>query len=171
MSFERMRRPGHTPGLQVSSSSRSGGMLILAGGAAGSPGVPGGSTLCTPSRRLCSHCSRRKPPQCAVVLATCELVRPQASSFRPFGRACCGYGGGRGAFGARVGARAVRPWRGSEQGWPRLAEAPSRASRLAPGAERSASAPLRLCASGLTRTLCPAAPRCLRGGARACAAV
>ena len=50
--------------------------------------------------------------------------------------------------------------------------APSQASRLAPRAEslRSASAPRRLGASGQTRILCPAAPRCRRGGARAGAA-
>ena len=61
------------------------------------------------------------------------------------------------------------PW--ARQGWPRRAEAPSLASRLAPRAERSASAPRRLGASGLTGTLCPAALRCLRGGARAGAAL
>ena len=55
---------------------------------------------------------------------------------------------------------------GQRQGWPRRAEAPGRASRLASRAERSASAPRRL-----TRTLCPAAPRRRRGGARAGAAL
>ena len=59
----------------------------------------------------------------------------------------------------------------ARQGWPRRAEAPSLASRLAPRAERSASAPRRLGASGLTGTLCPAALRCRRGGARAGAAL
>ena len=92
------------------SGSGCGGLLIPAGGAAGSPGT---AALHTRHRRRCGATHATPPAAAAVAALRGGVGRLRRSRcgprppFRPFGRACCGFAGEGGAFG-RLGSRRLR---------------------------------------------------------------